>query len=59
MILDHIDPSVCDQVRSKLVFTQAVAPWGIGLVTEVRGGTDTTSRQSVTGHRAETGPLPC
>ncbi len=59
MILEHIDPSVSDHARSKVVFTQALAPWEIGLVPAVQGWTDTTLRQSVIGQLAETGPLPC
>ena len=59
MILDHIGPSVSDHARSKLVFTQALTPWEIGLVTAVQGWTDTTLRQPVIGQLAETGPLPC
>lgn len=37
MILDHIGLSVSDFARSKAFFTQALAPLGITLVTEVEG----------------------
>ena len=37
MILDHVGCSVSDFVKSKQLFTQALAPPGIALIAEVEG----------------------